>query len=162
MTISRKQYSCSYSDSLPALSVNGVALEKVDNYKHLGIWITSTLSWSKQVTEVCRKARQKVGILFRKYYQHASTSTLLQLYLSCIRPDLEYAVAVWSPHQKCLINSLESVQKFSLRVCSKQWDTNYHTLLARYNIPSLFNRRQLLRLCFLFNVLNVTYSLPDP
>ena len=162
MTISRKQYSCSYSDSLPALSVNGVALEKVDNYKHLGIWITSTLSWYKQVSEVCRKARQKVGILFRKYYQHASTSTLLQLYLSCIRPDLEYAVAVWSPHQKCLINSLEAVQKFALRVCSKQWDANYHTLLARYNIPSLFNRRQLLRLCFLFNVLNGTYSLPDP
>ena len=123
MTISRKQHSCSYSDSFPALSVNGVALKKVDNYKHLGIWITSTLSWSKQVAEVSRKARQKVGILFRKYYQHASTSTLLQLYLSCIRPDLEYAVAVWSPHQKCLINSLESVQKFALRVCSKQWTT---------------------------------------
>ena len=33
---SRIQYSCSPSDSLPALSVNGVAL-KVDKYKHLGI-----------------------------------------------------------------------------------------------------------------------------
>ena len=100
---SRIQHSCSPSDSLPALSVNGVAL-KVDKYKHLCIWITSNLSWSKQVTKVGRKARQKVGILFRKNYQHTSTSTLLKLYLSSIRPDLEYAVAVWSPYQKCLWN----------------------------------------------------------
>ena len=63
MVISRKQHLCSSSDSLPELSVNGVALE-VDKYKHLGIWITSNLSWSKQVNEVGRKARQKVGILF--------------------------------------------------------------------------------------------------
>ena len=63
---------------LSELSVNGVAL-KVDKYKHLGIWITSNPSWSKQVNEVCHKARQKVGILFWKYYQHTSTSTLPKL-----------------------------------------------------------------------------------
>jgi len=123
--------------------------------KHLGIWITSNLSWSKQVNEVCYKARQKVSILFWKHYQHTSTSTLLKFYLSCIRPDLEYGVVVWSPHQKCLIKSLESVQTFALQVYSRQWDTNYHTLLARYNIPSLSNRQLLLRLCFQFMVLTV-------
>ena len=41
--------------------------------------------------EVCKKARQKIGILYHKYYQHATPPTMLQLYLSCIRPDLEYA-----------------------------------------------------------------------
>ena len=83
MFISRKQHSCLPGDSLPSLLVNSISLGKVDNYKHLGIWITSTLSWSKQVTEVCHQARQKVDIPFKDTsYQPASTSTLLQLYLS--------------------------------------------------------------------------------
>ena len=69
-------------------------------------------------------------------------------------------MAVWFPNQK--INLLESVQKFALRVCSRQQDTSYHTLLTRYSIPSLSNRRLLLQLCFLFNVINGTFSLPDP
>ena len=63
-----------------------------------GEHITSDLSWSKQV--VYKKARQKIGILYRKYYQHATPSTMLQLYLSCIRRDLEYAVPAWDPHQQ--------------------------------------------------------------
>ena len=41
-----------------ALTVNGSPLERVDAYKYLGIWITSDLTWSKQVMEVCKKANR--------------------------------------------------------------------------------------------------------
>ena len=141
-----------------ALTVNGSPLERVDAYKYLGIWITSDLTWSKQVMEVCKKARQKIGILYRKYYQHATPSTMLQLYLSCIRPDLP----AWDPHQQGLINSLEAVQKFAMRVCTKQWSSNYNALLNAYGVPSLRKRRLILKLSYLYNILNSRYSLPEP
>ena len=44
------------------------------------------------------------------------------------------------------IGTLESVQKLSLQVCFRNWDTNYHTLLSTNNIPSLSKRRLVLRL----------------
>ena len=144
------------------LTVNSSPLERVDAYKYLGVWITSDLTWSKQVTEVCKKARQKIGILYRKYYQHATPSTMLQLYLSCIRPDLEYAVPAWDPHLQCLINSLEAVQKFAMRVCTKQWSSNYNAVLNAYGVPSLRKRRLILKLSYLYNILNGRYSLPEP
>ena len=144
------------------LTVNSSPLERVDAYKYLGVWITSDLTWSKQVMEVCKKARQKIGIMYRKYYQHATPPTMLQLYLSCIRPDLEYAVPAWDPYQQCLINSLEAVQKFAMRVCTKQWSSNYNALLNAYKVPSLRKRRLILKLSYLYNILNGRYSLPEP
>ena len=89
------------------LQINGVTMERVDNYRYLGVWITSNLSWNKHIPEVCHKARQKVGILYRKCYKNANNATMLKLYLSCIRPELEYAASVWSPHQKGQIDTLE-------------------------------------------------------
>ena len=132
MVISRKHQTNLSLESHPPLQINGVTMERVENYKYLGVWITSNLSWNKHITEVCRKARQKVGILYRKCYKNANNATMPKLYLSCIRPELEYAATVWSPHQKGQIDTLESVQKLALRVCFRNWDTNYHTLLSIY------------------------------
>ena len=110
----------------PPLQINGVTMERVENYKYLEVWITPNLSWSKHISEACYKARQKVGILYRKCYKNANNASynaknilkkVLKLYLSCIRPELEYAATVWSPHQKGRIDTLESVQyEFEFRL----------------------------------------------
>ena len=75
-------------------------------------YLASSLSWSMQVSTVCKKARQKIGVMYSKFYR-ASTPTLLQLYKACIRPHLEYAAPLWDPHQLGLIKCLENVQKFA-------------------------------------------------
>ena len=103
---------------------------------------------------MCSKARKILGLLYRRYY----TSTLIaepcmcQLYLSLVRPHLDYATQVWDPHLQQDINSLECVQKFALRLCSKQWDTGYHELLNMFSLPSLENRHLHLKLCHLFKI----------
>ena len=52
----------------PSLFLNGQAITRVFHYTYLGV------------------------------YLHTSTSNLLQLYTSLIRPCLEYAYEVWNPH----------------------------------------------------------------
>ena len=39
--------------------------ERVTSYKYLGVLITSTLSWSPHITNVCKRARQQLGIVYR-------------------------------------------------------------------------------------------------
>ena len=159
MIISRKLHSNNSHNPLTALMINCTELEQVDSFKYLGVWITSRLSWSKHVTEVCRKARQKVGIFHRKCYQYDNTATMLKLYLTCIRPDLEYAVQVWSPYQKGHCDALEAVQKFALRVCTKKWNMDYHTLLCQLTTYPASQTED----CFflLFNVIKGNHILPQ-
>ena len=114
------------------------------------IWLTSGLTLSKHINTICNKAKQKIGILYRKYYQHASTASMLQVYLACLRPDLEYAAPVWSPHQQGLKDQIEGVQKLALKICTKQLTTSYSTLLTLTRVPSLEKRRQILKLCYIY------------
>ena len=71
-----------------------------------------------------------IGLIYRQYYQHSNTDTLKQLYMSSVRPHLEYATAVWDPHLQKDINKLEKVQTFALRMCTKNWTANYDSLLT--------------------------------
>ena len=50
------------------------------------------------ISEICTRARQQASILYRKFYGHISSSTLLQLYLTFVQPHLEHAALVWYPH----------------------------------------------------------------
>ena len=113
-----------------------------------------------QVSTVCKKARQKIGVMYRKFY-HANTPTLLQLYKACIRPHLEYAAPVWDPHQLGLIKCLENVQKFALKVCTKSWNIDYESMLTSCNLTSLASRWRFLKLCILYQITHGTLNFPN-
>ena len=76
MHISRKR---SKSLSPPPLYLNATELDK-----YLGVIITDTLSWQPHITSICKKTRRLIGMLYRNFYEHTSSSTLLKLYLTTI------------------------------------------------------------------------------
>ena len=88
-------------------------------------------------------------------------STKVQnLYSTLVRPHLEYACEVWSPHLKKDIKKVEQVQKFGLRMCTKRWNADYLELLSLFNIPSLRDRRLYLSLCTMYKIINELVDFP--
>ena len=134
------------------LLINNCCLERVNSYKYLGVWITSTLNWSTHISEICTRARRQAGIIYRNFNVHTSSSTLLQLYLMFVRPHLIRSSGLEPPSQG-LSDSLERVQKFALRMCMRDWSGDYATLLQSSNLPPLASRRRYLKLCFLYQVI---------
>jgi len=66
------------------IMLGGTVLEVVSTFKYLGLLISSDMSWSNHIKDICSKARKILGLLYRRYYQYADESTLLQLYMSLV------------------------------------------------------------------------------
>ena len=117
------------------LNINNNVLSKVEHIKYLGVWISENLSWNKHIEVICKNARRKLGLMYRLFYQHSSTVTLRQLYISCVRSQLEYACPVWDPHHATVVAALDKVQKFALRLCTTNWShSNYSSLLEQCDL----------------------------
>lgn len=158
MVISRKR---SLRLPPPPILVENTPLLLVNSVKYLGIQINSDLSWCPHVTNLCNKTRRLIGLLYRRFYKHAASSTLLQLYKSFIRPHLEYCSVVWNPYLACDIESLEKVQRFALRVCLKNWTASHEQLYSQSNVPPLSVRRSNASLCHLYKLVNDLIDYPN-
>ena len=85
--------------------------------------------------------RKLIGMLYRQVYTWADTSTLITIiYLTCIRPHLEYAAQLWDPYNKKDIELLKSVQKFVCKVCLKCWDMDYQNMLQCLDVRQFVSK----------------------
>ena len=149
-------------ESILQLNLLGSEIERVDSIKYLGLTIKHNLSWSDHISKICSKARRLVGMLFRQFYGCADTSTIRTLYLTLIRPHLEYANQVWDPHLAKDCKMLEDVQKFACKVCLKTWNTTYDEMLDTLNFQKLEQRRKALKLCLMYKLVETNAPVPVP
>ena len=104
-----------------------------------------------------------MGMLYRRFYHDADSSTLRMLYTTFARSLLEYAVPVWDPHLVRDIEDIESVQRFATKVCTRTWwGVDGQNWLSMLNLTTLETRRTILKYCFLYKVLNGLTFLPNP
>ena len=137
-------------DPYPTMMLNDQPLEIVQQYKYLGLLVSSNLSWTPHIRLICNKARRILGLIYCKFSWNTDCFVTLRLYLALVRPHLEYAVQVWNPHLVMDKNRLEKVQKFALRVCAQNYNYTYEELLNCFEVPTLQNRRLFFIIMYFF------------
>ena len=72
MTISRK-----HSPPLNyQLSILNHRMEKVTEFKYLGVWLSDNMSWSTHIEKSSTRALKQVGLIYHKFYQYSSPECL--------------------------------------------------------------------------------------
>ena len=108
------------------------------------------MSWSNHISQVIKKAKRLLGLIYRQFYK-SSSRTLLSLYVTLVRPILEYGSVIWDPSSPSVSSSLEAVQHFALKLASKSWSSSYSSLLSFFNI-SLSHRRARSKVIHIFKL----------
>ena len=132
-------------------------LERVEEVSDLGITLTSDLNYDNHINTICKKAARMLGFI-RRSCRDFQPDTLRQLYISLVRPMLEYASVVWSPHHANKIDRIERIQRAFLRAwCYKSGiefrKENYHEHCSAAGVVPLYNRRDIIDILLLYKIL---------
>ena len=133
MTISKKEQHYKFT-------MDGVELLHTSMEKDLGVLISNDLEWSNHVNSAVNKANQKLGQI-KHSFQYLDEKMLKLLFVSLVRPHLEYAAPVWNPHWQYDKDKLEKVQQRATRVESLR-GYSYEERLKKLDLLSLENRRR--------------------
>ena len=86
---------------------------------------------------------------------------MLTLYCTCMKAWFDHIWTMrsqeWDTHLQKDIRLLEGVQKFSLRMCSKDYDMNYEVLLQSFQLPEQSTRRLYFRLSLMFKIVDESF-----
>ena len=119
--------------------VGDAVAKQVDNYKLLGVYISSDLSWNEHVDFIVKKATKRPYSLRVLRNAGVQQADLVHIYCSLIRSVLEYGAPVWSALPGYLSNVIESVQRRALRIICPS--VEYEAALISTGLVSLEARR---------------------
>ena len=120
--------------------IGNETLRNVSEVKDLGIVFRDDLSFAEHINKKVNKANSLAGIL-RRSFVHLDKTTFKQLFVSIVRPHLEYGAPIWNPHQKNLITVIENVQRRATRAIPGMEGKSYKERLESLQLPTLQFRR---------------------
>ena len=121
-------------------NLNEVKLKKVSGEKDLGVYIDETLSFDDHISLIVKKGNSLLGMI-RRSFLYLDKEIFKQLFVSIVRPHLEYAAPVWNPHLKKHITSIESVQRRGTKLIPGLKHLPYKERLKVLDLPTLQYRR---------------------
>lgn len=125
--------------------------------------MTSDLKWSKHVEQIVHKANKVLGLLKRTVCGK-NKDIFSNLYKTLVRPILEYACPVWSPHLIKDIDEIENIQKRASRIAlgQRRQEMAYKERCKILKWNSFVQRRDFLSLveCYktVFNLNGLNFS----
>lgn len=120
--------------------LNDTSLEKTTQEKDLGVIVAHDLKASVHVATVAAKANSRLGIIKRNF-SVLTKDILLPLYLSLVRPILDYGAQAWSPYLVRDIRALERVQRRATKLIPDLAQLPYEVRCQRLGLQSLEERR---------------------
>jgi len=122
-------------------SIQGEAMAAVDQERDLGVIISKDLKPSKQCAEAVKKANRALGSI-KRCFRYKTVDVIKDLYLSRVRPHLEFAIQAWSPQYEKDKKLLEGVQRRATKLVRELRDREYEDRLKEFGLTTLTDRRR--------------------
>ena len=130
-------------------------IKQTSSAKYLGVTIDRHLTWKDHINEICNKANITKAFLKRNIHQ-CPTSIKANCYKSFVRPILEYAAMIWSPHLQYQTYQLEKIQRSAARFVMNDYSrySSVSNMLNHLSWPTLEQRRKYIKLVMFFKIIH--------
>ena len=125
--------------------------------------ISGSLSWNPHVDRITGNANRTLGFV-RRNIKTKMSKVREAAYNTLVRPQLEYASAVWDPHTKVRTSQIEQVQRRAARwtVSNYDWQASATQIVQDLGWRTLEQRRADARLCLFYKVVHGLVAVPLP
>lgn len=83
--------------------LNNTMISHTSSRKYFGVLLTADLLWVSHITSLCAKALRWLDYL-RHNSRNSPADIRIHAFITLIMPQLEFALSMWSPHQKYVIH----------------------------------------------------------
>ena len=149
----------------PPLIFNGTPVSRLNEHKHLGLILTSTLSFGKHIIEKVKKAKKNIGII-KHLNKFLPFKTLIHMYKALVRSHLDYCDIIYHipptqhapPLGTSLHDHMEMVEKTqyqaALAVTGAWQGTSRNKIYEELGWESLSDRRMCKRVLQLHKIID--------
>lgn len=149
MIASKKTRPINYPDPV----FGGTPIKRVDNHKHLGLYIAENFTWNNHIDCTVIKASRRLHLINQVKYLLPRRS-LCSLYTNMVLPIIEYCDIIYD---NCTIRdslALENIQRRAALMCTGAYrHTSNDSLLAELGWQPLRIRRQIHKLCMFYKIM---------
>jgi len=148
-----------FSDSfVPNIVINNKSIERVQNFKVLGVMFSDDLTWSSHVQHMLGKIAKRYFIISQLVRIGVNCKDIVTVYCAVMRSVLEYACVVWHPGLTSTESGeIERVQKRVLRTIFPH--LRYKDALVAASLERLDVRRESMVRTIFQEVKNPTHVL---
>ena len=135
-------------------TLNGLRLKSVSIYKDLGIWVDDRLKFHHHVRVAAGRAGGIMSDLLRSTVCREA-NFMISLYISHVRPTMDYCCCLWNVGYLGDVRLLESVQRRWTREIGTLRERNYHERLKLLSLHSVYGRMVRMELIKMWKYLRV-------
>ena len=142
--------------------MDGHILEESLCEKDIGVHIDNNLKFDIHINKAIQKANRVLAIT-RRTFDTIDATTFKYIFKGLVRPHLEYAAPIWSPHDDYLKEQIENVQRRATKLIPGLSHLDYPDRLRALEMPTLAYRRTRGDMIQVYKLLNGKYdtSLPQ-
>ena len=111
-------------------------IDSLHDHKDLGVTMSADGTFVLHIEGVIKKVRQRIGWVCRTF-KCRSLDFMRHIYISLIRPHLDYCSQLWVPGEGVMMDRLERLQRNYLLLVPELRDKQYTDQLRMMNIQSL-------------------------
>lgn len=97
------------------LRIGQTEIERVYNFKYLGLVLDPSLSWGIHIDRIQRKVSSLCGLIYR-VKPFVPRYALLKFYFGCVHSHLQYLIIVWGHACQSKLKKLQVLQNRCLKI----------------------------------------------